>query len=146
MLVRRPRPGELTPGWRLVTAVTWIAVAVAIGSVWKTSAQLGLSTWWLGPRGDPQPLLVQLSPFAPALAMVLAAINNTRRIPLLGLAASVVVVAVGVADLGRVARLGWIEIGIGVAAAAVSIASTTGVLRPSAAAAWSTGGAEPVAR
>ncbi len=144
-LVRTPRPGELTPGWRLVTAVTWIAVAVAIGSVWRTSAQLGLSTWWIGPRGDQQPLLVQLSPFAPALAMVLAAINNARRIPLLGLAASAIVAAVGIVDLGRVARLGMIEIGIGIAAAAVSIGSTTGVLRP-VDGERATGGAEPDAR
>lgn len=144
-LVRTPRPGELTTGWRLVTAVTWIAVAVAIGSVWKTSAQLGLSTWWLGPRGDPQPRVVQLAPFVPALAMVLAAINNARRIPLLGLAASAIVAAVGIVDLGRVARLGMIEIGIGIAAAAVSLGSTTGVLRP-VRAERATGGAEPDAR
>jgi hypothetical protein len=120
------RPGELSPGWRLVTAVTWIAVAVAIGSIWKTSAQLGLSTWWLGPRGDPRPRVVQLMPFAPSIVMILGTINNARRLPQLGLAASAIIAAIGIVDLGRVVRLGAIEIGIGIAAAAVSIASTTG--------------------
>ncbi len=145
VLMRTPRPGELTSGWRLVTSVAWIAIAVAIGSVWKTSEQLGLSTWWLGPRGDPQPRVVQLMPFVPALLMVIGAINNARRLPLFGIAASAFIVAIGIADLGRVARLGWIEIGIGIAAAAVSLGSTAGVLRP-VRAERATSGAEPDAR
>jgi hypothetical protein len=144
-LVRTPRPGELTPGWRLVTSVAWIAVAVAIGSVWKTSDQLGLSTWWLGPRGDPQTRAVQLMPFVLALLMVIGAINNARRLPLFGIAASAIIVAIGIGDLGRVARLGWIEIGIGIAAAAVSLGSITGMLRP-APGATATSGAELDAR
>ena len=48
--VRRaaPRAGELTAGWRLVTGLSWMLVVVGLGCVWKTSDQLGLSTWWLG--------------------------------------------------------------------------------------------------
>jgi len=130
VLARPPRTGELTPGWRLVSSVTWIAVAVAFGSVWKTSDQLGLSTWWLGPRAEPQPLVVQILPFVPAALMVLAAINNIRRLPWLGLGASALVLAVGVADLGRVAGIAAVELVVAAAAIVVTVASFTGMLRP----------------
>lgn len=126
---RAPRAGELTAGWRIVTGVTWILVVVALASVWKTSEQLGLSTWWLGPRGQPNSLIVQLAPFVPAVLMVLAAINHVRHLPWFGLAASLLVVVTGVFDLGRVRGLGIVEISIGVAAAIVSVASSVGTYR-----------------
>src|SRR5262245_20292217 len=93
---RTPSAGELTAGWRMITGLTWILVVVALGAVWKTSDQLGLSTWWLGPRGAPNSLIVQLLPFLPAVLMVLAAINHVRYVPWFGLAASVLIVVVGV--------------------------------------------------
>jgi hypothetical protein len=130
LLTRTPRAGELAPRWRLVTAVTWIAVAVAIGSVWKTSDQLGRSTWWIGPRGQQHPLVVQMLPFLPALVMLVGTINHWRRLAVWGAVASIVSVAVGILDLPLVARIGAIEIAIGVAALVVSIASSTGTFRP----------------
>jgi len=118
--------------WRLTLVVAWIAVAVAIGSIWKTSDQLGLSTWWIGPRGEQQPRVVQLLPFLPALVMVIAVINNARRLPLLGAIASTLTMAVGVVDLWYFAKLGAVEIAVGVAAGAISLASAAGVFRPTA--------------
>jgi hypothetical protein len=126
---RVPRAGELTAGWRLITGLTWMLVVVALGCVWKTSDQLGLATWWLGPRGDPHPLPIQLLPFVPPVLMVLAAINRVRYLPWLGLAASSLVVLTGVLDVVRFTGLGALEIAIGVAAAAVSLASLTGMYR-----------------
>jgi hypothetical protein len=128
--IRTPRAGELSSKWRLMTALTWIAVVLALGSVWNVSDQLGLSTWWLGPRGEPRPRVVQLLPFVPAVVMVLAAINHIRQLAWWGVLAAALIVAVGVVDLGYVARLGWVEIAIGVAAGAVSVASRSGTYRP----------------
>ena len=126
---RTPRAGELTGGWRLVTGVTWMLVVVGLGCVWKTSDQLGLSTWWLGPRGDPHSIVVQLLPFAPAVLMVLAAINHVRYLPWFGLAASGLVVLTGLFDVVRFTGLGVLEIAIGVAAAVVSLVSLAGMYR-----------------
>jgi hypothetical protein len=133
LLTRDPRAGELTPRWRMVTALTWIAVAAALGAVWRTSDQLGLSTWWIGPRGEPNARIVQVLPFVPAVLMTLAAVNHVRHVTWFGLLAAATTVALGVGDLGRIARLGVVEIAIGVAAAAVSLASLTGTYRPLAA-------------
>ena len=128
-LARTPRAGELTSGWRVVTAVTWMMVVVGLGCVWKTSDQLGLSTWWLGPRGEPHSIVIQLLPFVPAVLMVLAAINHVRYLPWFGLAASGLVVLTGLFDVVRFTGLGVLEISIGVAAAVVSLVSLAGMYR-----------------
>jgi hypothetical protein len=47
-----------------------------------------------------------------------------------GLGASAVLVAIGVGDVGRVTRIGALEIAVGVGAAAVSLASLSGTYRP----------------
>lgn len=124
-----PRAGQLTLGWRIVMAVTWVGVVAAFAAVWNTSVQLGLSTWWLGPRGDPQPQVVRLLPFVAPLAMCLAVFNNLRRLPYFGLGAAAVVVVFGIGDLGRVGELAALELLIAGLAAAVSAASLTGMYR-----------------
>jgi hypothetical protein len=130
LLSRTPRAGELTAGWRLVHSLVWISVAVAIGSVWKTSDQLGMSTWWLGPRGAPRPRLVQILPFAPAVVMLLLAVNHVRYLAWAGVLAATLVIAVGVVDVGYTPELALLEIAIGIAALGVSVASLTGTYRP----------------
>jgi hypothetical protein len=119
----------LTGGWRLVTAVTWGLVFIAFAAVWKVSRELGLSTWWLGPIGEPQPVFVMLLPFVAPVAMVVATLNHTRWLPIAGLVASAVTAAVGLGDLDRVLRLAIVELAIAGAAAAVSIASFAGLYR-----------------
>ena len=80
-----PVAGQLTNGWRLFTGIGWALVIVAYAAVWKTSYELGLSTWWLGPFGDPQPAFVTMLPFVAPLVMVLLALNNSRWLPWAGL-------------------------------------------------------------
>jgi hypothetical protein len=126
---RPPRAGELTVGWRAVTAATWIGVVVGLAAVWNASVQLGLSTWWLGARADPQPRYIQFLPFVPPVLMLLATINQMRWLPWMGLASAAFIGAIGVADIGRVTSLAAVEIAIAGAAAAVSIASLTGTYR-----------------
>ena len=124
-----PRPGELTLPWRIGTAITWISVVLALAAVWNASVQLGLSTWWLGPRGEPQPRVIQLAPFVTPVLMVLGTINNVRWLGWFGLAASGVLAAIGLGDLGRVASIAATELAIAGAAALISLASLTGTYR-----------------
>ena len=63
-------------GWRATTAATWIGVIVGLAAVWNASVQIGLSTWWLGPRADQQPRVVQFAPFVPPVLILLATINQ----------------------------------------------------------------------
>lgn len=126
---RPPRPGDLSVGWRAVTAGTWIGVVVGLAAVWNTSVQLGLSTWWLGPRADPQPLVVRFAPFVAPVLMLLATVNQVRWLGWCGLAAAAVVGGVAAGDVGRVTSLAVLEFAIAGAAALVSIASFTGTYR-----------------
>jgi len=126
---RSPRPGELSVGWRAVTAATWIGVIIGLAAVWNASVQIGLSTWWLGARADPQPRYIQFAPFVPPVLVLLATVYQMRWIPWIGLGASAIIAAIGVADIGRVTSLAAVELVIAGAAAAVSIASFSGVYR-----------------
>ena len=65
--------------------------------------------------------------------MIIATINNSRRLPWYGLAAAAVGVAIAIGDLGTFRRLGLVELGIAVAAGAVSVASMAGRYRAVAA-------------
>ena len=126
---RPPRAGDLALGWRAVTAATWIGVIVGFAAVWNASVQLGLSTWWLGPRADPQPRVIQFSPFIAPVLMLLATINQARWLGWAGLVAAAAVAGVAIGDIGRVNGLAVVELAIAGAAAAVSIASLTGTYR-----------------
>ncbi len=123
------RSGQLTFGWRLATVGMWALVFVAFTGVWKASRELGLATWWLGPFGAPQPIVVMLVPFVLPSAMVVAGLNNARGLPWLGIGAGLVTVAIGAGDLDRVGRLGLVEIGLGVAAIGFSVATASGRYR-----------------
>lgn len=131
-LVEPPRAGELATGWRIVTACLWISVIVAFAAVWSTSVQLGLSTWWLGPRADPQSPIIRLSPFVAPLLMTIAAFTNVRRLAWYGMGAALVTAVFGLVDLGRVPRIAVVELIIAGLAFVVSAASLTGTYRPAA--------------
>lgn len=126
---RPPRPGDLSLGWRAITAGVWIGVVVGLAAVWNASVQLGLSTWWLGPRAEPRPTVVQFTPFVAPVLMLLATINQIRWLAWWGLAAAAVVAGFAAGDIGRVSSLAVVEFTIAGAAALVSIASFTGTYR-----------------
>lgn len=134
---RPPRSGELTVGWRIVTAVGWIGAILGFATVWNVSRQLGLSTWWLGTRAQPQLRVVQLSPFLCPALMLLSAINHVRWLGWFGLIAAGVLAGYGVVDLGQVSSIASVELLIAGLLAVLSIASLTGTYRrdPAAAAA-----------
>jgi NaMN:DMB phosphoribosyltransferase len=112
-----------------MVVATWVGVFVAYAAVWKASEELGLATWWLGPRADPQPLIVRLGPFIVAVVFGLLAIYNVRRLPILGLVGAAVLAAIAVPDLWRSIGLATVEFAIAGAVVLVSAASFTGTYR-----------------
>ena len=97
---RRPRrPGELTRGWRLRhrrRRGSWCSSPSS--AVWKTSRELGLRTWWLGPVGEPQPVFVHAAAVRRRRSRWSSlALNNARRLPWFGLGAAASVASIGVA-------------------------------------------------
>jgi hypothetical protein len=113
-----------------MVVATWVCVFVAYSAVWKASEELGLATWWLGPRANPQPLIVRLVPFLVAATFGVLATYNVRRMPAIGLVGAAVLAAIAVPDLSRSTGLATIEFAIAGAVALVSAASFTGTYRP----------------
>lgn len=102
---------------------------IGLAAVWNASVQLGLTTWWLGPRGEPQSRIVQFSPFVAPVLMLLGTINQLRWLGWAGLVAAATIAGFAVGDIGRVSGLAVVEFAIAGAAAVVSIASFTGTYR-----------------
>jgi hypothetical protein len=108
---------------------TWVAVFVAYMAVWKASEEIGIATWWLGPRSNPQPLLIRLVPFLVIAVCGILASYNLRYLPAIGLGGAAVLTGIAVADLSRSTGLAVIEFTIAGAVALVSAASFTGMYR-----------------
>ena len=129
---RWPVAGQLTLGWRIATAIVWGFVFVGYVAVWKTSRELGLNTWWLGPIGEPVTPFVSMIPFFAPLAMVLLAINNVKSLPWFGLGAAGLTALVSAFDFSRVPRLALVELAIACAGALTAVAGFSGRYRRAA--------------
>ncbi len=112
-----------------MTLTTWVGVFTAFLAVWKASEELGLATWWLGARSNPQPLVVRLVPFIVTAVFGTLASYNMRRMPLIGVVGAICLAAIAVPDLSRSMGLATIEFTIAGAVLLVSLASFTGTYR-----------------
>ena len=127
----QPRVGDLTPGWRITVLATWILVFFAYAALWKASDEIGIGTWWLGSRSQPTLIVVRLLPFVLASAVAIAAASNARRLPVVGVAASLLIALSAVMEVvGRWSfGLAMVEFAIAVGALLVSLGSFTGGYR-----------------
>ncbi|HYN32909.1 MAG TPA: hypothetical protein VES40_09805 [Ilumatobacteraceae bacterium] len=126
---RVARSGELTPEWRMAVLVTWVGAFLAYCAVWKASEEIGIATWWLGPRSHPQPIYIRLIPFAVIGLFGTLAGLSVRRLPWISLAGSGVLALIAIPDLSRSGGLAAIEFAIAGAVALVSLGSFTGMYR-----------------
>ena len=109
--------------------MTWIAAFLAYMAVWKTSEELGLGTWWLGPRSNQQPVVVRIIPFAVIAVFGILATYNVRRLSWISLGGAALLALIAIPDLSRSTGIATIEFMIAAAVALVSLASLTGTYR-----------------
>lgn len=112
-----------------MVVATWVGVFVAYLAVWKASEEIGIATWWLGARSDPQPTLIRLVPFVVAATFAILASYNVAHMALIGLVGAGALAAIAVPDLSRSTGLAVVEFAIAGAALLVSAASFTGTYR-----------------
>jgi len=120
-LTQSLQPGQLTVAWQIMLALCWGAAFFAFAAVWKTSEEIGIGTWWLGPRAQPQPMLVRVLPFVITVFLGLLAISNTRRVALASIAGSFAIAGIAVFDMSRSGGLAAIEFAIAGSMLLVSI-------------------------
>ena len=123
------RRGDVTLNWRLLLGLAWVAAFFAYSAVWQASVQIGIGTWWLGPRAQPTSMLVRILPFLLCIAMALCALYNVRhllRVNALGVGLAALI---AVPDFSRSVGLGIAELVIAALLALVTAAATTGRYR-----------------
>lgn len=108
----------------------WVLAFLAFASVWKVSEEIGISTWWIGPRSQPQPLVIRSIPFVLVIIPTLAALYNVRRAAWLGVAVSLALGVVAVFDISRSGGLAAIEFAIAACELLVSLGAVVASVRP----------------
>ncbi len=112
-----------------MVVTTWVGAFVAYMAVWKASEEIGIATWWLGPRSSPQPLVIRLIPFIVTATCGILAGYKVPKMPVIGLVGAVALAAIAIPDLSRSTGLAAIEFAIAGAVLLVSLASFTGTYR-----------------
>lgn len=125
-----PRVGQLTTAWQIMVATAWTAAFLALAGVWKASEEVGIATWWLGPRADPQPVPVRILPFVIVVAVALCAVYNVRSVPWISLAGTAAIGVVAAIDLWYMPGLAAAEFAVAGSVGLVSLASFGGRYRP----------------
>ncbi len=112
--------------------IAWVGAFLAYMGVWKASEEIGIATWWLGPRSNPQPIWVRLVPFAIIAVVGILASYNVRRLPWISLGGSIALAVIAAGDISRSGGLATIEFAIAGSVALVSLGSFSGVCRAAA--------------
>ncbi|MFT4659315.1 MAG: hypothetical protein ACI8V4_003512 [Ilumatobacter sp.] len=123
------RPGDLTFPWRAMLAMSWIMTFFAYAAVWQASVQIGIGTWWLGPRGNPAPAALKLMPFGLSLAMALLVIYNVRRLVRVSLVGVALAALISIPDFSRTTGLGVAEVTIAGFLGLVTVSALSGQYR-----------------
>ena len=110
----------------MMVGAAWVAAFFAFASVWKASEEIGIGTWWLGPRSQKQPTFIRIVPFALCILVIVVAMYNVRRLSLVSTLASLGVAAIAAGDISRSGGLAAVEFAIALAVLLVSMASLTG--------------------
>lgn len=110
----------------------WIGFLTGFGAVLQAGRDVGISPWWAGPESDPRGPLILVAPFILGLITLILAIRNHRLACWVGLAASIVAMAIAVKDGNRYLGLGQAQMVIAVAGLIVTIAAMSGRMRKAA--------------
>ncbi len=132
------RPGDLTTPWRIVLAASWVAAFFAYAAVWQASVQIGIGTWWIGPRAIPTPAYYRLLPFALTLALAMFVLYNTPRIVRISFAGTALAALIAIPDFSRSTGLALAELLIAGLLLLITVSALTGryQLQPAKAPDW----------
>ena len=124
--VATERDGDLTTSWRVIVGSAWALALCAYAGVWQASVQIGIGTWWLGPRAQPTDAYVRFIPFLVPLVVIVALSSDARHPARISIVGSVVAGLISVPDFSRSVLLGATEASIAVLLLVVGLAALTG--------------------
>jgi hypothetical protein len=104
----------------------WVGGILGYSTIWAVSRQIGLPTWWLGPRSTPNPPYLVALPFVlPAVMLIMIALN-LRRIALYGVIAALASVSFAALDAATQPGLAIAQLAISVGLLSTSLAALIG--------------------
>lgn len=121
-----PSAGQLVSWSRVAHFMVWAGIGVGLAMVARSSYVTGLGTWWVGPPGDQNNVLMIMLPFLVPLIMIVLVMSWSPRIPWYGIAGSVILGGVAVADIGYVKGYAVVEGALAACGLVVSVASLYG--------------------
>ncbi len=107
----------------------WITSFFAYAGVWQASVQIGIGTWWVGPRAQPTNVAIKLIPFYLALIVALLIVYNVRWIVRWSATGVAVAALISVPDFSRSVGLGTAEAIIAGLLGLITLASLSGRYR-----------------
>lgn len=107
----------------------WIAAFFAYAAVWQASVQIGIGTWWVGPRAQPTNILIKVLPFALCLALAICAVYNAPRLLRLSAAGAALAALGAIPDFSRSVGLAITELLIAAFLGLATAAAVTGRYR-----------------
>ena len=120
--VRDMKAGEISDGWRTVSLITWIGVFGALLSVAVSSRTIGRPIWWLGPAGNPAPLVFLVLPIVLTVTPIIATVWRPHQMVRVGLVCSLILLATAIPDFGDSPAIAWAVSVIAIAAIVETIA------------------------
>lgn len=121
----QPHPahnGGMSDGWRTVSLLTWIGVFGALLSIAVSSRTIGRPIWWLGPTGNPAPMIFLLIPIVLTITPIVVAMRWPRQIVRTGLVCSLALLVTAIADFSRSPAIAWAVSVVAIAALIETIA------------------------
>ena len=112
----------ISDGWRTVSLITWIGVFGALLSVAVSSRTIGRPIWWLGPAGNPAPLIFLVLPIALTVSPIVATVWRPHQVVRTGLVCSLLLLATAIPDFGDSPAIAWAVSVIAIAAIVETIA------------------------
>lgn len=123
------RPGDLAGSWRAMLGLAWLAAFFAYAAVWQASVQIGIGTWWLGPRAQPTHVAIKLIPFYLTLVIGLLVVYNVKWIVRWSALGIVAATLIALPDFSRSVGLGVAEATIAGLLGVITLASLSGRYR-----------------
>lgn len=113
----------------MVLLLGWIAAFFAYAAVWQASVQIGIATWWVGPRSQPTPTLIRMIPFILSITGALFAVYNVRRLSHVSFGFAIGSLLIALPDFSRSVGLAVVEVMISASLLALALGSLTGRYR-----------------
>jgi hypothetical protein len=104
----------------------WVGGILGYSTIWAVSRQIGLPTWWLGPRSAPNPIYQISLPFVLPVVMLVMIALNLRRIALYGVIAAIASVSFVALDAATQPGLAIAQLAISAGLLSTSLAALIG--------------------